>query len=156
MKRFLILFGLLVILPTYAAAEIMVEDAWVRLPPPVADTAAGYMTIRNSSDHDVKITSIATSAADHPEFHAMTMQDGMMHMHKMDKVIIPAKGKINFGPGGNHLMLIDLTKSLKTGEHLMITLETSDGESVMIHAEVKDMRNKSGKMQMPHDHHGAH
>jgi len=156
MKKNIILFVLLIMLPTYAAAEIFIENAWIRLPPPVADTAAGYMTIRNHGNSDIEIISITTSVADHPEFHAMSMDNGMMHMKKMDKVIIPAKGEISFSPGGNHLMLIGLTKSLKTGEHLMITLKTSDGESVMVHAEVKDMRSKSGKMQMSHGHHGAH
>lgn len=156
MKRFLILIALLTILPTYAAAEIMVEDAWVRLPPPVADTAAGYMTIRNHSDKDIEITGVKTGVADHPEFHAMEMHDGMMHMQKMDRVIVPAHGGISFSPGGNHLMLIGLTKSLKTGEHLMITLETSDGKSVMVHAEVRDMRSKPNEKKESHGHHGAH
>jgi copper(I)-binding protein len=162
MKRLLILFGLLTMLPTYAAAEIVVEEAWARLPPPVAETAAAYMTIRNHSDQDVEITGVKAQVAERLEFHAMTMDDGMMHMQKMEKVVIPAHSGISFDPGGNHLMLIGLNRGLKAGEHLMITLETSDGQTVMVHAEVRDMRNKSESADHGEDHgssdshHGMH
>jgi len=162
MKRFMMLIGLLLLIPIQAAAEIMVEDAWVRLPPPVADTAASYMTIRNHGDKAVEITGIKTGIAKHPEFHSMEMHDGMMHMQKMEKVVIPAHGGISFDPGGNHLMLIGLTRAVKAGEHLMITLDTSDGQSIMIHAEVRDMRNKSTHSNQhendddQHSHHGMH
>jgi len=164
MKRFIMLVALL-LAPMQALAEITVEEAWVRLPPPVADTAAAYMKIENHGDHDVEITGIETAVATNPEFHSMEMSDGMMNMKKMEKVIVPAHGEISFGPGGNHLMLVGLTRALKAGEHLMITLKTSDGESIMIHAAVKDMRgNKSDdgdhsghmKKDNEHSHHGMH
>jgi len=156
MKRLMMLFGLLLLMPLQAAAEIVVENAWVRLPPPVADTAAGYMTIRNTGDRDIEITAVKTDVADHPEFHAMTMHDGMMYMQKMERVVVPAHGGISFDPGGNHLMLTGLQRMLKAGEHLMITLETSNGETVMIHAEVRDMRSKSNETHTSHGHHGTH
>lgn len=166
MKRFLILTTLLFLTPLMAQAETTIEEAWVRLPPPVADTAAAYMKIENHGDHDVEITSIETGIAKSPEFHSMTMHDGMMNMKKMEKVIVPAHGEISFSPGGNHLMLIGLTRTLKTGEKLMMTLKTSDGESIMVHAEVKDMRGNKGddakhadEMNMDDDmqgHHGMH
>ncbi|MDT8376550.1 MAG: copper chaperone PCu(A)C [Mariprofundaceae bacterium] len=161
MKRFIMLFGLLLLMPVQAAAEIVVEGAWVRLPPPVADTAAAYMTIRNHGDRDIEITGIKTDVAEHPEFHSMVMHDDMMHMQKMDDVVIPAHSGISFDPGGNHMMLIGLTRELKAGEHLMITLETSDGESTMIHAEVRDMRDSSehtghDSNDDQHGHHDMH
>jgi len=159
MKRFIMLFGLLLLMPIQAVAEIMVEEAWVRLPPPIADTAAGYMTIRNHSAKDIEITGIKTAIAEHPEFHSMDMDDGMMHMKKMEKVVVPAHGGISFGPGGNHLMLIGLTRALEAGEHLMITLQTSDGKSTMVHAEVRDMRSASPSNKSSdesHVHHDMH
>ena len=165
MKRLMMLTALLLLLPLTAQAETTVEGAWVRLPPPVADTAAAYMKIENHGDHDIEITGIETDVATSPEFHSMEMHDGMMNMKKMDKVIVPAHGEISFGPGGNHLMLIGLTRALKAGEHLMLTLKTSGGESIMVHAEVKDMRGSqkhgddhSGHMKKDeeHGHHGMH
>ena len=165
MKRLMMLTMLLLLTPVTGFAETVVEGAWVRLPPPVADTAAAYMTIRNHGDKDIEITGIKTAAATNPEFHAMEMHDGMMHMMKMEHVIVPAHGGISFNPGGNHLMLIGLTGELKTGQHIMMTLETSEGESIMVHAEIKDMRGNTSHdkhdMKMDdnmqgHDMHGMH
>lgn len=156
MKRLLILATALLILPLNALADIIVEDAWVRLPPPVADTAAAYMTIKNSGDKDVEITSIETGVCENPEFHSMEMDGEMMQMQKMEKVIVPAHGGISFSPNGNHIMLIGLTGPLKTGEHIMMTLHTSEGESIMVHAEVRDMRGDAGHEghDMNNDMHG--
>ncbi len=156
--KFVILSALMLVVPTLATAEISVEEAWVRLPPPVADTAAGYMVLRNSGDQDVQIKGVKTDVARQPEFHSMSDHGGMMHMMKMEKVIVPAHGEIRFVSGGNHLMLIGLTGELKTGEHVMMTIETVDGENIMVHAEVRDMRegmDHGGHDTMDHgDHHG--
>lgn len=154
MKRSIFLTAALFLLPLPAiASDITVEDAWVRLPPPVADTAAAYMTIKNNGDKDVEITDIETAVAKHPEFHAMTMDSEMMQMKKMEQVIVPAHGGIAFTPGGNHVMLIGLTGALKTGEHIMMTLKTSDGDTIMVHAEVRDMRGHNDH-QMNGNMHG--
>jgi len=166
MKKLLTLTALLLLPLQAMASDITVEGAWVRLPPPVADTAAAYMTIRNNGDHDIEILGIETAAAKNPEFHSMEMNGDMMAMKKMAKVIVPAHGGISFSPNGNHIMLIGLTGQLKTGEHIMMTLTTSEGEVVMVHAEVRDMRGNAGMsghnmdkmnndMQGGHDMHGG-
>jgi copper(I)-binding protein len=147
--RNLMMAAILMLAPGWAAAEITVEGAWVRMPPPVADTAAGYLTLNNSGDVGVNITAIESDAAGKPEFHSMSMHDGMMHMNRMGKVIVPAHGKLEFSPGGDHLMLKDLKRELKAGEYIILKFHTSDGYSVDVHAEVRDMR----KMQ---DSHGEH
>lgn len=145
--RNMMMAAMLIALPGFAWAEITVEEVWVRMPPPVADTAAAYMTLRNHGETDVNITSVESDAAGKPEFHSMSMHDGMMHMQKMEKVIVPAHGKIEFAPGGNHLMLKNLKKKLNAGDHVMLKFNTSDGHTVEVHAEVRDMRN----MQDSHD-----
>ena len=147
--KMVIMTALMLVMPSLAAAEITIEDAWVRMPPPVADTAAGYMVMRNSGDQDVEIKGVTTDAAKQPEFHSTSEHAGMMHMMKMEKVIVPAHGELHFGTGGNHLMLIGLTGELKAGSYVRMTVETADGESIMVHAEVRDMR---GDM----DHSGDH
>ncbi len=143
---------LLLWMPTLASAEITVEDARVRMPPPVADTAAGYMILNNSGDTDINIISVESDAAGNPEFHTTIMLEGMMHMQKMDKVTVPAHGKLEFSPGGNHLMLKDLKRELKAGDHIMLKLNTSDGHSVDVHVEVRDMRKMQGSHGGGHQH----
>lgn len=154
MKRFLTLLALLMIAPIQALADVTVEGAWVRLPPPVADTAAAYLTLKNSGDADVTVTGVTTAVADAPDFHSMKMENGTMSMQKMDPVVIPAHGELAFTPGGNHLMLTGLKEKLEAGQHVMLTIKTSDGDSIMVHAEVRDMRNKVG--HSTHDGHDMH
>jgi copper(I)-binding protein len=148
--KYFLSVALLLWVPTLASAEITVEGAWVRMPPPVADTAAGYLIVSNSGDSDVNIVSVESDAAAKPEFHSMSMHDGMMHMKKMEKVVVPADGKLEFSPGGDHLMLKDLKRKLNAGDHVMLKLNTSDGHSVEVHAEVRDMR------KMEKSHGGGH
>lgn len=157
MKRFLTLIALCLAFPLQAMAEVTVEGAWVRLPPPVADTAAAYLTLKNSGDADVTVTGVTTAVAESPDFHAMKMENGTMSMQKMDPVVIPAHGELAFTPGGNHLMLTGLKKTLEAGQHVMLTIKTSDGDSIMVHAEVRDMRSKAEhNMHNSHDMHDMH
>lgn len=148
MKRLSFLL-LACLLPAAAHAGVTVEGAWVRLAPPVADTTAAYMVIRNSGDRDVEITGVTTRAAARPEFHRMAMQDGMMRMQRMEQLIVPAHGERTFAPGGDHLMLNGLNAALHAGEQVEIRLQTDAGELVVIEAEVRDMRGMQGM-----HHHG--
>lgn len=140
------------ILPGAAYAGIVVaEDAYVRLPPPVADTAAGYVTLYNHSDKDAVLVGASSPAAESTEFHGMTMKEGMMHMQQMKKTTIPAHGRIEFSQGGNHIMLIGLKQELEAGQKVPITAKLSDGSTLTFEAEVKDMRGSKA------DHgHGNH
>jgi copper(I)-binding protein len=141
MNRYCVLsVALLLWMPTLAAAEVTVDGAWVRMPPPVADTVAAYLTVNNSGDADVKITSVETDVAGTAEFHSIIFLEGTVLMQKMGAVIVPAHGKLTLSPGGNHLMLKDLNRTLNTGDHVMLKLNTSDGQSVEAHAEVRGMR----------------
>ncbi len=138
--KYVLSAALLLWMPALASAEITVESAWVRMPPPVADTAAAYLIVNNSGDADVKITSVETDVAGKPEFHSIIFLEGTVLMQKMGAVIVPAHGKLKFSPGANHLMLKDLKRTLNTGDHIMLKLNTSDGQSVEVHAEVRGMR----------------
>ena len=127
-------------MPILASAEITVESAWVRMPPPVADTAAAYLIVNNSGDADVKILSVGIDVAGKPEFHSIIFLEGTVLMQKMGAAIVPAHGQLKLSPGGNHLMLKDLKRKLNAGDHVMLKLNTSDGQSIEVHAEVRGIR----------------
>ena len=152
-RRFhLSLLAMLICMASSAWAGVTIEGAWVRMPPPVVDTAAGYLVLKNSGDQTVTVVSVECDAAAEPEFHSMQMHDGMVHMQKMDKVEVPAGGSIEFSPGGNHLMLKGLTKELNAGDRVTLQISFSDGASVTVQAEVLDMRGNHGG----HEHGGGH
>ena len=144
MKRIYLFAAVLMapLLVAPASAETTIEGAWVRMPPPVVDTAAGYLVLNNSGGQEVSVVAIVCDAATAPEFHSMQTHDGMVHMQKMEVVSIPAGGSVRFEPGGDHLMLKGLTRELKAGDHVAIKIGLSNGESVSVAAEVLDMRAK--------------
>ena len=152
MKRISLLILTWLLTAGSAWAVTTIEGAWVRMPPPVVDTAAGYLVLKNSGEQSVTVVSVECDAAAEPEFHSMQMHDGMVHMQKMEKVEVPAGGSIEFAPGGDHLMLKGLTKELKAGDRVTLQIGFSDGESVTVQAEVLDMRGNQGG----HEHAGGH
>ena len=62
---------------------------------------------------------------------------GMMGMRKIDKLDIPAGGKVELKPGGYHIMLIELTRELKAGDKVEITLTFEKAGDVKVTAEVR-------------------
>ena len=151
MRRLPLLFLAWILTATPVWAETTIEGAWVRMPPPVVDAAAGYLVLKNSGDKDVSVVSIECDAAAEPEFHSMQTHDGMVHMQKMEEVLVPAGGSLEFAPGGNHLMLKGLTRELMAGDKVLLKIRFSDGKAANVEAEVLDMRGNSG-----HGHAGGH
>ena len=132
------------------ASGLVIESPWVRMPPPVSDTAAGYMILKNTASHEIFVESITSSVSETTEFHSMVMHKGMMHMNKMEDIAIKAGDSLVFDVGGNHLMLVDLKKVLKAGDKVTFNITTRDSVTHEINAEVRDMRKKSESMQHHH------
>jgi len=61
----------------------------------------------------------------------------MMGMQKMDRLEIPAGGSVELKPGSYHIMLIGLTRELKAGERIDITLKFEKAGDVKVTAEVR-------------------
>ncbi|MDQ6962338.1 MAG: copper chaperone PCu(A)C [Mariprofundaceae bacterium] len=146
---FIILVLMLSVLPSLSvyAGDLVIEEAWVRMPPPVAETAAAYMTLTNKGDKLIMVESIDSEAAAKVEFHQMSMSNGMMHMAEMKDVRLDAGESLVFKAGSNHLMMIDLKDTLKAGDKVSLQLTTKDGSKYQIHAAVRDMRVQK------HEHH---
>jgi periplasmic copper chaperone A len=124
------------------AAELQVEQAWVRLPPPVSDTAAVYAMFRNPGKHDVRIVGVSADVAASAMLH--TMAGGSMRALKALKV--PAGGEVRLAPGGMHIMLMGLKHPLTAGEKVRIDLEYADGSHQQLQAGVRDARRDAGGM----------
>ncbi len=124
------------------ASDITVEPgAWVRLPPPVADTAVAYFTLRNPSPRDIELIGFNSTISEQAELHDTEMAHGMMKMHKLPQLRIKAGGTLRLQPGGKHLMLMRLKKPLHTGDQITIQIQRSHGDPIIVHAIVKDARH---------------
>lgn len=136
------------LMPSFAAeaAGLEVQGAWVRLPPPVSDTAAVYAVFRNPGAKDVRITGVSVNKAAGVAASAMlhTMAGGRMHMLK--SLDVPAGGEVRLAPGGMHIMLMGLKHALTAGEKVRLELIYADGTHQPIEAVVRDARGDAGGM----------
>jgi hypothetical protein len=71
------------------------------------------------------------------EVHETKMEGGVMKMSPVSKVEVPAGGKVEFKPGGYHIMLMELQRDLKEGETITITLTFEKSGNVTVQASVK-------------------
>ncbi|MBM7075456.1 copper chaperone PCu(A)C [Micromonospora humida] len=118
-----------------AAGVVTVRDPWVK----AADKGmtAAFGTLVNDGDTDVTLTS-ATTSISAMELHEMAMKDGKMVMQqKQGGIVIKAKSTHALEPGGDHLMLMDITKPVQAGDELTFTLTFSDGKTQQFTAVAK-------------------
>src|SRR6266480_3095532 len=113
---------LLALLASPALAQIEIENAWTRATPPGAETAAGYLTIRNRSSSPDHLLRAASPLAARVETH-MHLHDGdVMRMRQVKGYDIPARGSLELKPGVAHLMFVDIKRPFKEGEKIPVTL----------------------------------
>jgi hypothetical protein len=121
------------------AADIKVENAWVRAPAPGQVVVGGFMDITSAGN--AKLVSAQSPVAGTTELHEMSMKDGVMMMRPVPHIALPPGQTVKLAPGGLHLMLIDLKKPLKPGDKVPLTLRIQAGkthQTLTVQAEVRD------------------
>jgi copper(I)-binding protein/cytochrome oxidase Cu insertion factor (SCO1/SenC/PrrC family) len=121
-----------------AGDVVAIMDAWVREAHPKARVNAGYMTLINTDSEDIKLVKVESKAFKTIEAHKMASVDGLMEMHHVKDLTIPANGKIQFGPGGMHLMMMGPKEHLEKGQKVDMTLTFKSGKKQIISVLVAD------------------
>ncbi|SBT06298.1 conserved exported hypothetical protein [Candidatus Accumulibacter aalborgensis] len=123
------------------AADVEVKDAWVRGTVAGQQATGAFMEI--SSKSGATIVGAASSAAALTEMHEMRMAGDVMQMRPIPRLEIPAGKPVRLGPGGYHLMLIDLKQPLKKGDSVPLTLQVEGAdkkiEAITVKADVRDL-----------------
>lgn len=127
------------------ADSITVSDQWVK----AADTgmSAAFAQLSNTADRQVRIVSVSSPASTRMELHEIaTGDDGATVMReKQGGVTIPANSTHPLAPGGDHLMLMDLTAPLTPGATTTFTLTFEDGSTTAFDAQVRDFSGNQEK-----------
>lgn len=138
------------------AAFVTVTDPWVKSAK--SGMTAAFGTLVNDGPEDVTLTDASADFTSAMELHETVQNDdGTMAMQPKDGgFTIPAGGTHLLEPGGDHLMVMDLTRPLKTGETVRFTLTFSDGSTTQLDATVKpftgaDEEYQNGEMDMGGD-----
>lgn len=117
-------------------AELGADDAWVRLPAVTGRPGAAYFTIKGGAQA-TSLVAISSPAAIRAEIHEMKHEGGMMTMAPVKDVAVAAGARVEFKPGGKHVMLYDLSPSVHAGSTIPLRLSFADGKTIEVNAAVR-------------------
>jgi copper(I)-binding protein len=146
MKRLLTIFASIALLASLAksvlAGDIMVMNAAApESLTPAAKTAAVYLSIMNHGLSDDTLVSVTTPAADHAAVHETTMENDVMKMAEVERLVIPAGSTVELKPAATHVMLTGLKAPLKEGETVTLTLTFEKAGEIKTDAPVVDIKS---------------
>jgi hypothetical protein len=143
-----------VVLATLSAsltfAQTAVKDPWIRGTVPQQKGTGMFARITSSSGG--VLVSGSSPVAGVVEIHEMAMVGDVMKMRPVAGLELPPGKVVELKPGGYHVMLMDLKKTLAAGETVPVTLvvEGKDGRRETIDLKVP-VRSVAAATE-PHKH----
>ena len=120
-------------------SPVTASDAYVRLLPPTQKNTGAFMILNNTGTTDISVINAQSEVAKKVELHTHIHDGDVMRMRQVEKIDIPAGDKIEFKPGGYHIMLLGLKKPLVLGQLVNIKLQFNNGTTELISAPVKSV-----------------
>lgn len=118
------------------ASSVMVMKAYARASAtPTAQAGAAYVSLMVHGAAD-RLVAVSTPAAKMAGLHESKLVDGVMTMAHVDAIDIPADRVLEMKPGGYHIMLMGLTRPLKEGDEIELTLTFEKAGEVKVKARV--------------------
>lgn len=141
--------------------EMHIHDVYARSNGSVGGSGAVFFMIHNNTDTDDRLIAVSTDVAEKAELHThIESADGVMQMSQIEGGIALPSGEMHeLARGGDHVMLMGLTRALKDGDTFALTLTFEKAGEIQIQATVDNAR-KPGEGGMDHDSmgggHGGH
>jgi copper(I)-binding protein len=131
--------------------NLTIANAWARATPPGATTAAAYFTVTNTGTAADTLTGASAPMAGMTMLHKMEMTGSVMKMRMVDGIAIPPGKSVTLAPDGFHVMMTGVTKPLKAGDTLPLTLTFAKAGAVTLTVPVlpvgsRGPDNRAGKM----------
>jgi periplasmic copper chaperone A len=124
--------------------SIVIEQPWMRATPAGAKVAGGYMTIINTGSEPDRLVGGTLPQAGRFSVHEMKMDGNVMHMGEVQGGLEIKPGqKIEFNPGGYHVMFTQLREPLKQGDTVKGQLRFEKAGSLDIEYRVESVGAQS-------------
>ena len=107
------------------------------MPDMSAATSAVYLTIQNSGSQADRLVSATSDVAQSVEIHQSQVKNNVASMLKLDTLALPAQSKIQFQPGGYHLMLIGVNRNLNPGDKISVNLQFEKSAPIPVEVAVR-------------------
>lgn len=138
------------------SSPVETKDMWIKAARDGMTAAFG--TVTNTSGEDLTLTGGKSDHADVVEMHE-TVSDGaggMEMKHKEDGFTIKPGESKTFEPGGDHIMLMKMTKAIEPGEKVTITVTSSQGDIPLEFTAKEFTGAKENYAPGDHSEHGGH
>ncbi|NJC33000.1 hypothetical protein GGR88_000474 [Sphingomonas jejuensis] len=119
----------LAVLAGCSQPELHAEGGWVQLPAVPGNPAAAYFTLKGGVEDNALIAVTAPRAL-RAELHQSMQQGGMAAMEPVRRVPVPARGETVLAPGGTHVMLFGLDRSIASGQGVELLLTFEAGPAI--------------------------
>lgn len=114
------------------------QEAWIRATPGV-DVAAAYLTLHNGGTRAAVVIGVRSPAASMAMIHETAIVNGQSTMRSRERVRIGAGDTVRFAPGGLHIMLHGLTRTLAPQEEIPLVLLLEGGGTLNVMARVRPL-----------------
>ena len=109
-------------------AAVKVEGAWARATVQGQMGTGAFMSL--TAKQGTTLVGVSSPVAGVAEVHEMKMEGDIMKMRAVPTLDLPAGKKVDFKPGGYHVMLMDLKAPLALGSTVPVTLTFKDAKGV--------------------------
>lgn len=123
--------------PADQAGAVTVAEPWAKAAEDGMTSV--FADLVNDSDEEVTIVAASSPAAASTELHEVVLTAGVAGMQEKEGgFAVPADSTYLLEPGGDHLMLMDLTTPLEPGDDVPMTLTFADGSTLEFRAPIRD------------------
>ena len=128
------------------AEGLMIKDAYARSAFDGAKTGAAFMQIMNHANEEDRLIAVRSDVAQKVQLHTHEdMGEGVMKMmHVPEGFAIPAGGTRALSRGGDHVMLMGLTRKLIDGGAIEMTLVFDKAGEIVVQIPVDRERQDHG------------
>lgn len=98
------------------------SNGWIRPSPGGATAMAGYVTLHNKSDAEIKLVGAESAQFGHLMIHATEFEDGIARMVHLESLTVPVGGSVELKPLDTHIMLMMPKQPLKIGDQVEFSL----------------------------------
>lgn len=134
--------------------QLRVHDALIKLNPVDSNPSAMYFTVRGGPT-DVYLMSVTSRSVLRTEMHesAVDPETKVMAMRKLDRVLIPADGKVEFKQGGKHVMVWGVNLVGRRLGEVEAQFLFSNNERIVVKARVEEMDGREPDEKTGHSGH---
>jgi periplasmic copper chaperone A len=107
----------------FQLGTLVISHPWSRATAEGMPMGVAYLSITNNGKVAEALLAASSPVAARVEIHQTTIVDGMARMRPLPEVGIAPGATVQIGPGGIHLMLVDLKAPLTPGKTVPLTLD---------------------------------